>query len=388
MNGEYFLDCNYFNGPHGSGGNRSCFAVQIFPVNGYVTAAITLLFFLIGLPWNALVIGTIISKKLFTNPAVMLMLNLAVSNLLMCLLVMPFTIAFGFGGIDVFSSQYKVIHTVCQTVIAITLFSFVSTHTVALMSVDRLIYLKKPLTYKFIVTPGRMFVAIVVVWLLCIGLSIPPLFGFGEAGYSGDLSTCMVFFGGESDGPTPLYAYLILLFLELSIPILVQLVMCVWIVYIARKYLLKKLQRTLGTLKGQPRANRVQNRQDDRRSTFLKKYSNKQLHLLNVFGVIVGANLLTIIPAAVFLICVQVLNVLPGYLYPIPYLLYLSRTVIHPILESILNYEIRSVMSKCLPAACVKARQTRNNSIGSQLSGSDVKVKLSSEDVVITSVKL
>ena len=56
-----------------------------------------LLFFLVGLPWNGLVIGIILKKKLFTRPTYMLMLNLAIANLLVCVLVLPLTVVTGFG---------------------------------------------------------------------------------------------------------------------------------------------------------------------------------------------------------------------------------------------------------------------------------------------------
>lgn len=42
-------------------------------VIGCVHAAFIALFFVIGLPWNALVIGIILRKKLFTQPPLMLM---------------------------------------------------------------------------------------------------------------------------------------------------------------------------------------------------------------------------------------------------------------------------------------------------------------------------
>ena len=51
-------------------------------VVGPINAAFMLLFFLVGVPWNLLVIGVIVKKKLFTRPSVMLMLNLAIANLL------------------------------------------------------------------------------------------------------------------------------------------------------------------------------------------------------------------------------------------------------------------------------------------------------------------
>lgn len=41
-------------------------AIPRWRMTGRINTAFTLLFFVIGLPWNALVIGIIVKKKLFT----------------------------------------------------------------------------------------------------------------------------------------------------------------------------------------------------------------------------------------------------------------------------------------------------------------------------------
>ena len=49
------------------------------PAFQYPLPIFLILFFIIGLPWNALVIGIIFRKNLFTRPSVMLMLSLAIT---------------------------------------------------------------------------------------------------------------------------------------------------------------------------------------------------------------------------------------------------------------------------------------------------------------------
>jgi uncharacterized membrane protein len=73
-------------------------------------------------------------------------------------------------------------HGVCQAAaILMILLLLVIVYTVALMSVDRAVHLKKPLTYDDIITPWRMLVAIAILWIFCIAIS---LLGFGIVGYS------------------------------------------------------------------------------------------------------------------------------------------------------------------------------------------------------------
>ena len=54
--------------------------------NGHAISAILILLVVTSFPWNLLVITTIIGKKLYTQPTIMLMLNLATTNLLLALL--------------------------------------------------------------------------------------------------------------------------------------------------------------------------------------------------------------------------------------------------------------------------------------------------------------
>ena len=152
--------------------------------NGYATAVIVSLIFLTGLPWNLFVICTIVRKKLYSNPTIMLLLNLAIANLLLCLLVLPFNIITGFSGEYLFGNSDTVWCHVCQAGVLVIVLPMVSVHTITLMSVDRFIYLKRPLKYSVLITPNRMLAAIVIIWVICTAISLPPLFGFGAIVYS------------------------------------------------------------------------------------------------------------------------------------------------------------------------------------------------------------
>ena len=151
------------------------------PAFQYPLPIFLFLFFIIGLPWNALVIGIIFRKNLFTRPSVMLMLSLAISNFLTCLLAMPFLLVVSLlaksnSYRDRFiTDDFMIFNKICQASFLYVWFQAVSIFTVAMMSLDRVIYLKKPLTYEGIVTPWRMLIAILIVWIVSIGVSLPPL---------------------------------------------------------------------------------------------------------------------------------------------------------------------------------------------------------------------
>ena len=122
--------------------------------NGYATSVIVSLIFLTGVPWNLFVIRTIVRKKLYdNNPTIMLLLNLAITNLLLGLLVMPFNIITGFSGEYLFGNNDIDRCHVCQTGVFLIILPWLSVHTISLMSFDRFVYLKWPLNYAILITP-------------------------------------------------------------------------------------------------------------------------------------------------------------------------------------------------------------------------------------------
>ena len=133
----------------GEGGlhNSSILMVAIFQI----------VFVLLGTPWSMLVLIAIIKYRIFKKATYILVMNLIIAGLLVCVLIFPFNIASGITQqFTLGSSDY----TRCLTchVITMTLFSLilVSLNTLALMSLERLIYLMCPLRYLKYKTAKRV----------------------------------------------------------------------------------------------------------------------------------------------------------------------------------------------------------------------------------------
>ena len=62
---------------------------------GRVEAALTLLFIAVGLPWNILVVITILKQKLYKRPSNLILLNLAITDILLLLFTVPIYAATG-----------------------------------------------------------------------------------------------------------------------------------------------------------------------------------------------------------------------------------------------------------------------------------------------------
>ena len=159
-------------------------------------------------------------------------------------------------------------------------FQMLSSLTNSLMSVDRVLYLKKPLQYYLIVTPWRMFAAIVVVWVISIAISLPPLFIPFLTGYAYEVATCTIFSHSLNDATSTFTPYWYFLLLSVQ-NLLVQFVGCVWIIYIVRKLLRRKLLRRISLLRSRTLTNG--DAQSNQRSVF-NDYNKSQFRLWQLLG--------------------------------------------------------------------------------------------------------
>lgn len=129
-----------------------------------------------------------------------------------------------------------------------------------------------------------MFAAIVVVWVFCISISLPPLFLPGQTGFTTEVAACTLFLRS--------YWYIALALAQFMAANLVQFVGCGCIFYITRQYFIKKLHRRC------TRMNLDQNSPGNE-SEIANEYSWSQLQLVKIFGAIFTANILTLIPVIV-----------------------------------------------------------------------------------------
>ena len=250
-----------------------------------VNAVFVLVFFLVGLPSNLLIITSIVRQKLYQEPTHILLLNLAISDLLLCVLVMPFTITAGFAGEFIFGgSDYTRcrVYQMSVILVALTLFSI---HILSVLSVDRFLFIKTPLQYANYVTVRRTLVAVVLVWALAVILSMPPLFGFGDIDYTISIATCTPRFQHRTSITKNIY-YMVMLILESLIPLGVLFVTNTWVVCIAKRHLsaINKINHISKVWK---------------LYTEKLKSAKKQLRVACVFGTILIANTVTWIPLIV-----------------------------------------------------------------------------------------
>ena len=319
------------------------------------TATVLLLYLVVGLPSNVILIISIISKHL-KEPTHILLLNLAISDMLVCTIFMPFGIVSGYAGGFIFGSNDQMRCQLCQFVgLVFTALSVTSLNTLGLISMDRFLYIKFPLSYPRYVTASKTVFIIILVWLFSVLQSVPPLFGFGSIRYSYWTSLCLIRFYGRTSVTEN--AYFVLLVILALIPMVVMLVTNAWIIIIVRIQI-KKLYKTRRSF-GNKR--QLQNHQQSMRTEINKAKNKKQLALFKAFGTILIANMITWVPLIILAAISTGRNYdVPFGFYTFVFLTFTSHSILHPIIEGCFIPELKKDFRKVL-CPCNKRDRTSIN---------------------------
>ena len=317
-----------------------------YSANSTAIAVILLLFLLVGLPANVVIIVSILHQKLYKEATHILLLNLAISDLLFCVLIIPINVAAGFAGGHIFGGSDYVRCQVCKTGVIFTALSVFSVNILGLISLDRFIFIKYPLRYHSLITPRRLVVVVLVTWLISIFEAILPLIGFGEVKYTYSIATCTVFLLGEFRAVKNIYYAVLLIALNL-IPISVIAVTNTWIVCIVRKQI-HKVYRSRKSF-----SNKEERRVYDKglHKEIRKRRNKKQLALIKAFGAILIGNLIVWTPLVIHLIVVLSIpdiNLIPLGMYSFVYVTVILHSIIHPLIEGIFIPDIKRTFKAVL----------------------------------------
>ncbi|XP_078697121.1 melanopsin-like [Branchiostoma floridae x Branchiostoma belcheri] len=144
------------------------------PIIFYCLGAFVLLVGFVGWVGNLLIVYVFFRSKHFHHTKNVLTLNLAITNVLMCLATVPTYVASSFSRKWIFSD------TVCQmTGFMAGWFGTQSICTLAAIALDRCIAITMPLTGK-LNRGRRMAVSVAVVWLWSLVWCLPPFFGWNQ----------------------------------------------------------------------------------------------------------------------------------------------------------------------------------------------------------------
>ena len=209
-------------------------------INGPVfAAAFAVELVLSFVPNLFIVVYTFYNYKVLKQPSMIYLTGLAMSNLLLTVLFMPFTIITAAAGEWIFGRTDEERDGVCTFVGFVFAYGVgLGVHTVALISLDRFLLIVKPLFYRKYMTSKAGVIALTIVWVYAFILVVPTFFGFGRYALSTSTASCIPIWVGQ----TNFVIYIIVLGL---VPSSVILITSLWTFCFTRKFI--KRQQSLST---------------------------------------------------------------------------------------------------------------------------------------------
>ena len=341
-------------------------------VGGQVGAAFLLLFLLIGLPLNLTVMGVILWKKLYKTPSFMLMFNLMLSDLIYILLVIPVQLSTAITG-----EFWTVLGTdrakcaACRGSGALSaVFLLISLLTICFMSFDRYLFIYKPLRYDRILTSVRVFIVLIIMWLVSVIIAILPLVGFGHIIFDSLYLACTDDISGTSSDTN--LAYAVFINIVYAIPILLIVIFNLLVVYIVQKniraiYKYRRSQVGSATMRA---------RSKELHTQFKRKRQNKELHLVRVFGGLLLANLVSWLPVITFgaiTVISRNFTIIPNPLHTVSVVLFMMQVATHPIVEIALLRELKNPIKELFCYFCRKNPLTSISTSARDAACSDIQ---------------
>ena len=315
--------------------NATIWEVREDIVEGKIGIALVIsILFVIAFTWNLFIIITYIVKhNLLKQPANIFLFTLAITDFMISLLVLPVSVVNYAAERFFIGDNDKTRCDVCYTQAFFLMFLILlSLHILASLSVDRCFLLSQPIKYKKKCKPVFAVVTIISLWFICSFVMILPVFGFGEWEFNRSMALCIARWQ-----PFENLYFMAFVMMEAMIPIIILCVTNIWTYKIVRRFLKKRLTRRRSY-----RGSRKEMREDDH------SHQRQQTQLVKVFGALFIAHCITWTPIVVMIVVVAATQGegIPDYIFVIGWILTVSNSAVHPIIESFFNKELRVTVNR------------------------------------------
>ena len=285
---------------------------------------------------------TILRKRLYHAPNIMLLLNLALTDILFLLIHMPDLTVTGIAGEYIWGRTDM---ERCQTCIVTgfipVVLLFNSLQVSALMSITVFLFIYKPLKYERMVNKKKLLLVITVAAILSIALGLCPLASPNKFIFLPGFQGCH--FALRDNW------YVVSVVIASALAAITVIVICnIWIVCIVQK-----------NIKQIYSSNKIPCRTDKSKSCHTisermrKERHKKQLHLFYTFGCLLLSNFITWLPHLTFTF-LSVFIDFPVSILSLGRAFFLSQAAVHPIIYTFLIKDVREPLKKIVMCGFLK----------------------------------
>ncbi|XP_060943426.1 melanopsin-A-like [Limanda limanda] len=151
----------------------------------YTIGSVILAIGITGMVGNFLVIYAFSRSRSLRTPANMFIINLAITDLLMCITQTPTFFTTSMHKRWIFGEKGCELYAFCGA-----LFGICSMITLTVIAIDRYFVITRPLTSIGVLSKKRALIVLGAAWLYSLGWSLPPFFGWSAYVPEGLLTSC------------------------------------------------------------------------------------------------------------------------------------------------------------------------------------------------------
>ncbi|XP_055064738.2 alpha-1A adrenergic receptor [Misgurnus anguillicaudatus] len=332
----------------------NCSVISSFDIDvskSLVLGFVLLVFMIFGVMGNILVILSVACHRHLRSMAHYFIANLAVADLLLSSVVLPFSAASEALGHWAFG------RTLCNVWTAVdVLCCTASILSLTVISVDRCVAVSFPLQYPSLATGRRALAAVVALWVLSIAISVGPLFGWRDP-MPEDESVCRV---NEELGYTIFSTAC-----SFYVPLTVILAMYCRVYIVARhKTSSMSKGREANGLTGKHevmlrihcrRAQQEENKRSSKAFMCLFKFSREQ-KAAKTLGIVVGCFVLCWLP---FFLVLPISSIFPSHrpsetVFKITFWLGYFNSCLNPVIYPCFSQEFKKAFQNVLHGRCLR----------------------------------
>ena len=284
-------------------------------INGPLLAAVIGIEMVAGLITNSFVlILTLCYLKAWKQPSNIFLTNMLLSNLIIIISTLPFSIITCATGEWMFGSTGSQKVKTCQFAAYTYAYSYtIATMSLVLVSFDRFFFIVKALQYKKYMTVNKAVIIVAVSWILAAIVVSPSLYGLGKYEFARSLGNCI--FGTENE-----VGYAAYFFLMGSSFIISIIATSTWTYCYTRKYL---------------------KRRNDRRNYTDSVYISQNRRLIGLFGSLIIIHAFCYSPIFTVAI-IGSFRILPDGLYAATFVMLSLIVILSPLAQAYFRTEIRN----------------------------------------------
>ena len=298
-------------------------------INGPLLSAVIALIMVTAFVANLFVICiTLCFTKSWKQPSTIFLTSLLLADLVL-VAVMPFAVISTAYDEWIFGQSVEEKYQVCQFAAFIFWYSILLiTVTLTVISLDRFLFIVKPLFYRrhIYMKPQIAVAVVIIVWIVCAILNTTPLYGLGRFQFSVSTGLCVPLLD-----PNEQLVYLIFMPLIFGILFSCIVVTSIWTCCSTHGFLSRALERRASERSNELEVGNI--------------YASKKRQIIGIFGALLLTN--TIIFAPFLIVCIFAIFIRPPTVtWSIASVCGCLCTIGNPLVQVLFRQDIKSILKK------------------------------------------